>query len=223
MAEKERPIRPMTQPIYLGIGEPMPTPRIKTNSMFGKVEDAFSGRSLQFEEEAKAKEKEEKKKAEKEKKAEEEKKIEEKKIEEEKKRAEEEKKKTEVEEEKSEDMAADKEKKTEVEVKTVEVKTEEVKTEEVKTEEVKTVEVKTEEVKTEEVKTEEVKEETEAGKVVLDLSSGDKSVSAAYLLCCFILVRLIYLWYFPSSCVIFIALDKCYHPFCANSFIRKNI
>ena len=52
MAEKKHPVM---QPVYLGMGSPMPTPRVKENSMFGKVEDAFSGRSLQFEEEDKAK------------------------------------------------------------------------------------------------------------------------------------------------------------------------
>ena len=57
MAEKKHPVM---QPIYLGMGSPMPTPRV-TNSMFGKVEDAFSGRSLQFEEELKAKGKDDKK------------------------------------------------------------------------------------------------------------------------------------------------------------------
>ena len=56
MAEKKHPVM---QPIYLGMGSPMPTPRV-TNSMFGKVEDAFSGRSLQFEEEIKAKGKDDK-------------------------------------------------------------------------------------------------------------------------------------------------------------------
>ena len=116
MAEKGHPI---TQPIYLGIGSPMPTPRELTNSMFGKVDDAFSGRSLQFEEEVKV---------------------------EKKKEAEEEAVKK-TEEDKSEDTAASEEGKVEEEMKTEEVKTEEVKTEEVKTEEVKTEEVKTEEVK----------------------------------------------------------------------------
>ncbi|KAI0233544.1 hypothetical protein LSAT2_016223, partial [Lamellibrachia satsuma] len=98
MAEKGRPI---TQPIYLGIGSPMPTPRELTNSMFGKVDDAFSGRSLQFEEEVKDK-------------------VEKKKV------AEEEAVKK-TEEDKSEDIAASEESKVEEEMKTEEVKTEEVK------------------------------------------------------------------------------------------------